>query len=70
MASALPVVTPVTPFGYEQRADTGGGLGQYGYGSLSVCNFLQNLDHSFASSLLVCVFRFPLTFILFFSHES
>lgn len=43
MPPLLPSVPPVGPLGYDQRADSGSGLGMlsssslYGYGSLSVC---------------------------------
>ncbi|CAL5341060.1 hypothetical protein CsSME_00047876 [Camellia sinensis var. sinensis] len=43
MPSVLPRVPPVAPMGYEQRTESGSGLGMlssgslYGYGSLSVC---------------------------------
>lgn len=48
MPSVLPSVPPVAPLGYDQRADSGSGLGLisssslYGYGSLPVCSFLDN----------------------------
>lgn len=46
--SLLPSVPPVAPLTYDQRAETGSGLGLlssnslYGYGSLSVCHCLGN----------------------------
>lgn len=46
--SLLPSVPPVASLGYDQRAETGSGLGLlsssslYGYGSLSVCHCLCN----------------------------
>ena len=42
--SILPSVPPVAPMGYDQRAESGSGLGLlsssnlYGYGSLPVCS--------------------------------
>lgn len=44
--SLLPSVGTVAPLGYDQRAETGSGLGMlsssniYGYGSLPVCCYL------------------------------
>jgi poly(rC)-binding protein 2/3/4 len=43
--SILPSVPPVVPMGYDQRAESGSGLGLfsssslYGYGSLPVCSW-------------------------------
>lgn len=47
--SVLPSVSQVASLGYDQRTESGSGLGMisssslYGYGSLSVCRYLDKL---------------------------